>query len=322
MLQEISVKNKNDFQKLQAGINKYHSCSVDKVQPSSSAQITPFAKSGIPILIIPSLINRATILNLTEQNSFCKELAEAGFAPYLVDWGNPCDFAKTQDIMGYMKNILLPLLKTLPPKFLVLGYCMGGFMGLLLEKLCPARVMGYITLATPWDFSANKLKFIKQPVKEISGEQIKLMFYFSAPFDINQKFISFAKGKFNEQEFVEIEHWVNDTPDLATPVYDECIEQFYGNNALYNGSWHGLDARAIDKPSLVILGKKDNITSYLSGLALHQQLANSTLFSIESGHIGLILNKKKITVDAIKTWCACSLPDTPSRRTSFKISSV
>lgn len=305
LLQEIRARSKQDFDNLLAGINKYHRALISYTPLKRSAQLIKFSKTGIPLLIIPSLINRSSILDLKKENSFCKELVSAGFAPYLVDWGELDEFAKTQDIMGYLKNILLPLLTELPSKFVVMGYCMGGFMGLLLEKLIAERVLGYITLATPWDFSVNNFKMSKhyKPLgREIPGCNIQMLFYLSNPFDINRKFIGFNNGHYNEAEFLEIEHWVNDTPDVSAHVFNECIEQFYNNNSLLNSSWRGLEVEKFVKPSLIILGKKDKIVPYQSGLALHQQLANSTLFSIDSGHIGLILNKKKVTIDAIKTW--------------------
>src|SRR5690606_35032477 len=48
-------------------------------------------KSGRPVLVVPSLINRAYILDLTAQRSFMRDLAARGFRPYLVDWGQPGD---------------------------------------------------------------------------------------------------------------------------------------------------------------------------------------------------------------------------------------
>ena len=45
--------------------------------------------AGQPVLIVPSLINRAYILDLTSRRSFVAHLARAGYRPLLLDWGPP-----------------------------------------------------------------------------------------------------------------------------------------------------------------------------------------------------------------------------------------
>ena len=53
--------------------------------------------SGAPVLLVPSLINRAYILDLTAQRSFARYLRERGLRPYLLDWGRR---APTSGISG------------------------------------------------------------------------------------------------------------------------------------------------------------------------------------------------------------------------------
>src|SRR5689334_17389938 len=42
-----------------------------------------------PVLIVPSLINRARVLDLAEDRSLVRHLTQAGFRPLLLDWGEP-----------------------------------------------------------------------------------------------------------------------------------------------------------------------------------------------------------------------------------------
>ena len=44
---------------------------------------------GRPVLVVPSLINRAYILDLAEDKSLLRFLAREGLRPLLVDWGTP-----------------------------------------------------------------------------------------------------------------------------------------------------------------------------------------------------------------------------------------
>ena len=47
------------------------------------------ARGGVPLLVVPSLINRAYILDLSARSSLLRWLADQGFRPFLVDWGRP-----------------------------------------------------------------------------------------------------------------------------------------------------------------------------------------------------------------------------------------
>src|SRR5580693_8945388 len=43
------------------------------------------------VLVVPSLINRWEVLDLTAEKSLLRAMAAAGLRPYLVDWGTPND---------------------------------------------------------------------------------------------------------------------------------------------------------------------------------------------------------------------------------------
>ncbi|MBC7135574.1 MAG: alpha/beta hydrolase, partial [Oceanibaculum nanhaiense] len=60
-------------------------------------------RTGRPVLVVPSLINRAYILDLTEQRSFMRDLAARGFRPYLVDWGQPGDAERGFTLTDYIR---------------------------------------------------------------------------------------------------------------------------------------------------------------------------------------------------------------------------
>ena len=44
---------------------------------------------GMPVLAVPSLVNRAYILDLAPDNSLMRYLAGLGLRPFLVDWDAP-----------------------------------------------------------------------------------------------------------------------------------------------------------------------------------------------------------------------------------------
>ncbi|MBT3306036.1 MAG: alpha/beta hydrolase, partial [Alphaproteobacteria bacterium] len=118
------------------------------------------ADDARPILVVPSLINRAYVLDLSEQNSLMRHLARDGFRPFLVDWGAPGPDERTFDLSAYICWRLEPVADEIfdatgqAPA--LLGYCMGGLLALALAARRPDRAAALALLATPWDFHAGQ----------------------------------------------------------------------------------------------------------------------------------------------------------------------
>ncbi len=63
-------------------------------------------ENGVPLLVIPSLINRAYILDLEPERSFLRFLAGEGFRPYLVDWDAPGEAERQFSLDDYIAGRL------------------------------------------------------------------------------------------------------------------------------------------------------------------------------------------------------------------------
>src|SRR5262249_8508228 len=94
---------------------------------------------GAPVLVVPSLINRAYILDLAPGKSLLRFLAEAGLRPLLVDWGRPGPaerrFTLTDYIAGRLVRALDAAAAAAGGPLAVVGYCMGGLLALALAQL-------------------------------------------------------------------------------------------------------------------------------------------------------------------------------------------
>lgn len=62
------------------------------------------AANGPPLLIIPSLINRSYIVDLTERRSLMRYLAARGFRPLLVDWGETGEVERDFTLDDYISG--------------------------------------------------------------------------------------------------------------------------------------------------------------------------------------------------------------------------
>ncbi|MEX2407745.1 MAG: alpha/beta fold hydrolase, partial [Rhodovibrionaceae bacterium] len=114
---------------------------------------------------MPSLINRAYILDLRERQSFLRWLAGHGFRPLLLDWGAPGEaergFTLTDYIAGRLSAALDVVLAETGARPALLGYCMGGTLALALAQLRQDSVRALALLAAPWDFHAGQEEIAK-----------------------------------------------------------------------------------------------------------------------------------------------------------------
>ena len=116
-------------------------------------------REGPPVLVIPSLINRAYVLDLSARKSLLRYFAERGLRPLLVDWGRPGaaerDFALTDYIAGVLERALDRTMAITGRKPALLGYCMGGTLAVALAARRAADLAGVALPAAPWGFHAG-----------------------------------------------------------------------------------------------------------------------------------------------------------------------
>ncbi|NIA68392.1 alpha/beta fold hydrolase [Pelagibius litoralis] len=272
------------------------------------------AKDARPLLVIPSLINRAYVLDLTAERSFLRWLAGQGLRPLLVDWGHPAAmervFTLTDYIAGRLERALDFVLQESGRRPLALGYCMGGLLALGLAARRQADLPGLVLMATPWDFHAENAPHsrlaaatlpLAAPLLEIMGEMpvdlLQALFSSLDPHLVVRKFLAFAKldqTSAKADNFVALEDWLNDGIPLAAAVARECLGRWYGDNATAQGRWllagTPVDPAKVTLPSLCVIPAQDRIVPPASALALAAALPAAETASPAVGHIGMVVS--------------------------------
>ena len=268
---------------------------------------------GKPVLFVPSLINRAYILDLSERRSLLRWMAaETGLRPLLVDWGTPGPeerrFTLTDYIAGRLEDALSQACALAGGPVPVAGYCMGGLLALALAARRPQDISGLVLLATPWNFHAERTVQAEAlaraveaaaPLLDVYGELpvdiIQSMFSALDPFLVTRKFIGFSQMKHDSraaQDFVALEDWLNDGVPLAGPVARECMGGWYGQNTPHRNIWavggSNIEPQNIDTPALVLVPQQDRIVPPASARALAEVLPNAECHNPKLGHIGMV----------------------------------
>jgi polyhydroxyalkanoate synthase len=286
---------------------------------------------GAPVLFVPSLINRAYILDLSPRRSLLRWMAvNTGLRPLLVDWGAPGSrergYHLSDYITGPLESALGTIRKAVGGPVAVAGYCMGGLLALALAARRPDDVSGLALLATPWDFHAERVAQAEAlartvdaagPALDACGELpvdvIQSLFAALDPFLVTRKFVRFAELSPSSQaaeDFVALEDWLNDGIGLAAPVARECLGGWYGRNTPQRGIWeiagHRVRPAEVAIPALALIPQQDRIVPPASAQALADQLPNATAISPRLGHIGMVAGSRARTEawEPLAAWLA------------------
>ena len=272
-------------------------------------RLLDYGGSGPAALFVPSLINRAYVLDLAPGRSMLRWLAANGVRPLLLDWGWPGpderQFTLTDYIAGRLERALTAA--SAAGRVVLAGYCMGGLLTLAAAQRQPHRVSGLALLATPWDFHAAdperaqtlaRMLPLLEPLLNFAGtlpvDALQMLFAMLDPHGIAEKYRGFAQlDQASERAalFVALEDWLNDGVPLAAPVARECLDGWYGRNTPAAGQWKvaGLpvDPAALRLPAFVAVPARDRIVPPESALPLASLIPGAALHQPGAGHIGM-----------------------------------
>ncbi len=273
------------------------------------------AEPGIPVLFVPSLVNRGWVLDLVPGQGMLSWLAGRGVHPYRVEWGAPGDGERAFDIACYIEQRLEPALAEVTRRSgrrsVLAGYCMGGLLALAAAVRNPDAIGGLILLASPWDFHAeNETRsaaigmFYRAARPLLAGwgefpiDAIQALFATHDPIVALRKFRKFASldpASVEARNFVALEDWLNDGVALTLPVADDAIMGWYEANLPGRGDWSvggtRIDPAVLRERSLVVIPGGDRLVPPGSAAAVLSRLPHATRLDVPLGHIGMVVGR-------------------------------
>ncbi len=278
------------------------------VWAEGESRLLDYGGDGRTVLFVPSLINRAYILDLMPESSMLRWLAAAGAHPYLLDWGWPGATERRFTLTDYIAGRLQRALAAIPGPVVLAGYCMGGLLALAAAGRQPDKVSALALLATPWDFHADDpaaaLRLAGmlpglEPGLKLSGslpiDTLQTLFTMIDPFGVGDKYRDFAgqdQSSARAQRFVAMEDWLADGVPLAAAVARETLGGWYGENTPARGQWQvaGLpvEPARFDLPSFCAIPSRDRLVPPASAKPLAALLNGSRVVEPALGHIGMV----------------------------------
>ena len=277
----------------------------------------PVRRGTRPLLVCFALVNRPYILDLQPDSSLVRRLLGSGRSVYLVDWGNPDDGDRLEELNDYLEQGLGGCVRHILAQHRtdaldLLGVCQGGVLSLCYSALHPDEVANLVTLTTPVDFQTPD-DLLSRWVREVDtgllarignvpGELLNALFLSLMPFRLmQQKYVRLLTGSADQravEDFVRMERWIFDSPPQAAAALTQFVRWFYQENRLMRGTLElggrAVDLKAVRQPLLNLYAKGDHIVppAACEAMGRHVGSRDYSACAIDTGHIGMYVSRK------------------------------
>ncbi len=306
---KVCAEDRDRLARALAGVRAYQAhpyvrsmAGVPEVARIGGVALRDYGGTGPDVVVVPSLINPPTVLDLAAHNSLLRWLATQGVRPLLVDWG---DGVQERDLglAGMVVERLVPLIAGLDVRPALAGYCMGGTMALAAAALTPVTRLAL--LATPWRFGgydderraavaahAAATLPLASRLGALPMDLLQPTFWALSPEEVVAKFEAFAAldpANPVAAAFVALEDWASDGPPLSLPVAREMFSLFAGN-ATSAGEWQvggtAIRPETLGIPILDVVATRDRIVPAATALGLGERI------DIDGGHVGMVVGSR------------------------------
>lgn len=309
-----------------AGIAKYLAhpykrpdCDAIEALRVGNCRLLDFGGHGMPILLVPSLINPHYVLDLKPGRSLASYLKDQGFRPYLVHWFDPGAEELSFGVSDYVMKRLMPFLDHLVAEkkgaVPVLGYCMGGTLTAALAARAPGKISKLALIAAPWDFETRKLHAGRKYAPTMAEALARLPKGMPLPVDAVQTFFTSVDPTLNDRKFrkfaamdqiseaaeffVALETWANTGAPLPRCVAEETLIGWYQENRPGREAWQvgGAPVRLadIDCPVWIAAPEEDRLVPQESAYAMRSGLRQVVCHDPGAGHVGMMVGSKART---------------------------
>ncbi len=279
--------------------------------------------SGLPLLLVCSLINRPYVLDLLPDRSVVRRLLDAGREVWLLDWGTPTTADNKHPLSHYALDLIGEAAEQVckhakAPKLHVLGYCMGGTFALMAAGAGRLPLASLIAMATPVDLHDSGMLslwsrspgFDPAELVRVHGHApphlLQPAFKMLDPVGLATKMVH-VDEKLDDDAFVKfflaMETWLEDSVAFPGRAFIEWV-QLYRDNALMRDP--GL--QRIEAPVLSLIAEGDYITPPSSSQAIRAALPRAAHEEIKlaGGHIGLATSSaaQRTLWPAVAKWLA------------------
>lgn len=290
------------------------------------------AKVKIPVLVSFAMMNRHDVLDLQPDRSLMKKLLDEGLDIYIMDWGYP----KRQHKYLTMEDYIIEFMggavdyirkSTKNDKIHKMGICQGGTFSTIYAALFPEKLKSLTVYVTPYDFSDQGSCMLYKWTKDIDvdamvdnlgiipADMLGAGFSSLKPsMDVSKYFgvMDMLGDKEKLLNFLRMEKWKADCPDLAGEMFRKYIKDLWRDNKLIKGELEiggrKVDLKNVTMPFLNVYATEDNIIPNNSTIPVNDLIGSKDkeLYAFPGGHIGVFVGAKsqKELAPKVAKWVA------------------
>jgi polyhydroxyalkanoate synthase len=265
-----------------------------------------------PLLVVPSLVNKYYLTDLSPGRSLVEHLVYAGFEVFHMSWLNPGPDERDFDLDTYIAGILeaLDAVEELTgqPRVHALGVCAGGQLlavaaavdakDRLASITLPVSVLDHDEPASPTGLvtRASAERAMKRIDRQgfVDGRELSASLAWLRPIDsiwwawVERYLLAADIPK------LDLFHWSEDTTNLPAALVRDLLELTLGNQLTTPGALTVLDTPVdlghVKADTYLIAGFTDNLTPWRSCYRTAAMLGSSTRFVlVRGGHLQAIL---------------------------------
>ncbi len=271
-----------------------------------------------PLMVVYALINRETMLDLQPGRSVVQTFLRSGLDLYMVDWGYPTRkdrFLTIDDhVNGYMDNMVNFIRQRHDlPKINLMGICMGGTFCVIYSALHPDKIKNLITTVTPTNFDTDQgllhiwmkdvdVDRMVDTFGNMPGDLMNFGFLLLNPARLMiDKYMGFLENMDNKafvENFVRMEKWIFDSPDVPGETFRQFVKDCYHENLLIQNRMvvggKRVDLNDITMPVLNFYGQYDHLVPPGACELLTSKVGSKDKEDIclDTGHIGIYVSSK------------------------------
>jgi len=271
-----------------------------------------------PLFVVYALINRETMLDLQQDRSVVRTFMNSGVDLYMLDWG----YATRKDrfltiddhVNGYIDGAVDFIReRTGSDQINLMGICMGGTFCVIYSALHPEKIRNLVTTVTPTNFDTDKgllhvwmraidVDKLIDTFGNLPGDLMNMGFLLLNPARLMiDKYIGFFENMDNKafvENFVRMEKWIFDSPDVPGETFRQFVKDLYHQNLLIQSKLvvggKRVDLKRITMPLLNFYGQYDHLVppeacDKLTGAV---GSADTEDICLDTGHIGIYVSSK------------------------------
>lgn len=269
---------------------------------------------GPLVVVVPSLINPPTVLDLAPGNSFMDGLAARGMRALLVDWG-PTEALGLEELVAQR---LVPLVQSLGEPVAVVGYCLGGTLAVAAAQLLGPQVTRLALMATPWHFGgygearAGLADWwagagpLSTQLGVLPIELLQPAFWGLDGDGLAAKYARLAAGDDCElTAFAALEDWSNSGEPLSLAAARGLAEDLFRDDVTGCGGWvvagRRIDPLALGVPILDIIAGRDRIVPPAAAMT---SAGPGMAMRLDAGHVGMVVGGRApgLLWDPLSRW--------------------